>query len=150
MGRNAEATLIAVFAALVAAPVLVAFSWLVIGPQTSGNHGQIALILSLAAMASAFIVARFLLARSAIETYADGVKLGVWSAGGFYLGWLFVFALIPALVGASEGWAAFAAFFLRAAGHVIWSSGGVPLLVGVVGGLLYIAIKRLVLPAPLH
>jgi len=147
MSRNVEATVIAVLAALVAAPVLIAFSWFAIGHQRSGNHVQIPMILSLAAMASAFLAARVLLARSTIETYADGVKLGVWSAVGFYLGWLFVFALIPALVGAAEGWMAFSGFFLRAAGHVIWTSGGVPIVLGVVGGLLYIALKRQLMPA---
>jgi hypothetical protein len=142
MGRNSEATVIAIFAAMIAAPTLVIFSWVVIGPQASGNHVQIALILSVAAMASAFVAARLLLARSRIDTYADGIKLGLWSACGFYLGWLFVFALVPALVGAPDGWMAFLGFFLRAAWYVLWTSGGLPIILGVVGGLLYIAIKR--------
>ena len=146
MGRNAEAAVIAVFAAVVAGPVLAAFNWIVIGPQASGNHIQIALVLSLAAMASAFVAARLILAGSRLESYADGLKLGLWSAGGFYLGWIFVFALIPALVGASDGLGAFLGFFLRATGHVVWTSGGLPVIVGVAGGLLYVAIKRLFMP----
>lgn len=83
MTRTAEAMVIAGFAALVAAPVLAAFSWLVIGPQQSGNHVSIALVLTLAAMAAAFAAARLLLARSAIETWSDGLKLGLWSGVGF-------------------------------------------------------------------
>ena len=97
-------------------------------------------------MAAAFAAARLLLARSAIETWSDGLKLGLWSAVGFYLGWLFVFALVPALVGASDGLSGFLVFFLRASGHVLWSSGGLPLFVGIAGGLIYVALKRRLLP----
>jgi len=146
MGRNTEAAVIAVFAAVVAGPVLAAFSWLVIGPQASGNHIQIALVLSLAAMISAFVAARLMLTGSRLESYADGLKLGLWSAGGFYLGWIFVFALIPALVGAPEGLGIFLGFLLMATGHVVWTSGGLPVIVGMVGGLIYIAIKRRFMP----
>lgn len=147
MTRNAEAMAIAGFAGLVAGPVLAAFSWLVVGPQASGNHLSIALVLTLAAMAATFSAARLLLARSAIETYADGLKLGLWSAAGFYLGWLFVFALIPALVGASDGPIGFLGFFVRASAHVLWTSGGLPLVVGITGGLMYVALKRRLMPA---
>jgi hypothetical protein len=147
MTRTAEALVIAGFAALVAGPVLAAFSWLVIGPQASGNHLSIVLVLTLAAMGASFAAARLLLARSPIETWSDGVKLGLWSAVGFYLGWLFVFALVPALVGASGGLGGFLGFFLRASGHVLRTSGGLPLIVGIAGGLLYIALKRRLMPA---
>lgn len=147
MTRTAEAAVIAAFAGLVAAPVLAAFSWLVIGPQASGNHVSIVLVLTLAAMVSTFAAARLLLARSAIETHSDGLKLGLWSAAGFYLGWLFVFVLVPALVGASDGLSGFLGFFLRALGHVLWTSGGLPLNVGIAGGLMYIALKRRLMPA---
>ena len=147
MTRNGEAMVIAGFAGLVAAPVLAAFSWLVIGPQASGNHLSIVLVLTLAAMVSTFAAARLLLARSAIETWSDGLKLGLWSAAGFYLGWLFVFALVPALVGASDGLSGFLGFFLRASGHVLWTSGGLPLIVGCAGGLVYVALKRRLMPA---
>ena len=146
MGRNTEAAVIALLAAAVAGPVLALFSWLVIGPQASGNHVQIPLVLSLAAMASAFVAARLMLAWAGIESYADGLKLGLWSAGGFYLGWIFVFALIPALVGAPDGLGAFLGFFLRATGHVVWTSGGLPVIVGVAGGLVYVAIKQRLIP----
>ncbi|HUE46625.1 MAG TPA: hypothetical protein VMO81_10260 [Aestuariivirgaceae bacterium] len=147
MTRTAEAMLIAGFAALVAAPVLAAFGWLVIGPQASGNHVSIVLVLTLAAMVSTFVAARLLLARSVVETWSDGLKLGLWSAVGFYLGWLFVFALVPALVGAPDGLSGFVGFFLRASGHVLWISGGLPLIVGIAGGLMYIALKRRLMPA---
>jgi hypothetical protein len=147
MTRNGEAMVIAGFAALVAGPVLAAFSWLVIGPQASGNHVSIAIVLTLAAMVSTFAAARLLLARFSIETWSDGLKLGLWSAVGFYLGWLFVFALVPALVGASDGLSGFVGFFLRASGHVLWTSGGLPLVVGVAGGLMYVALKRRLMPA---
>ena len=146
MTRNAEAMVIAGFAALVSAPVLAAFSWLVIGSQASGMHLSIVLVLALAAMVSTFVAARILLARSAIETWSEGLKLGLWSAAGFYLGWLFVFALVPALVGASDGLSGFLGFILRASGHVLWTSAGVPLIVGIAGGLLYIALKRRLMP----
>jgi hypothetical protein len=146
MGRTTEAAVIALFAAVVAGPVLALFSWIAIGPQASGNHVQIPLALSLAAMVSAFIAARLMLAGAGIESYADGLKLGLWSAGGFYIGWIFVFALIPALVGAPEGPGAFLVFFLRAAGHVLWTSGGLPIIVGVMGGLMYVAIRRRLMP----
>jgi hypothetical protein len=147
MGRNSEAAVIGLFTGVVSAPVVAAVSWVLIGPQASGNHVAIALILALAAMASAFVSARLLLARSAIENYGDGVKLGALSAVGFYFGWLLVFALVPALVGAPGGWAAFLGFFLRAAGHVIWTSGGLPVIVGIAIGLSYIALKRRFMPA---
>ena len=147
MGRNTEALVIALFAGVVAAPILFVFSWIVIGPQPSGNHLNVAVLLSLAGMASAFVAARLLLARAPIVSYADGVRLGLWSAMGFYLGWLLVFAVIPALVGAAGGWAGLLGFFLRAAGHVIWASGGLPIVIGIIGGLLYVALKRRVLPA---
>ena len=146
MTRTAEAMVIAAFAALVAAPVLAAFSWLVIGPQASGNHVSIALVLTLAATVSTFAAARLLLARSAIETWSDGLRLGLWSAAGFYVGWLFVFALVPALIGASDGLSGFLGLFLRASGHVLWTSGGLPLIVGIAGGLMYIALKRRLMP----
>jgi len=147
MTRNAEAVVIAGFAALVAAPVLAAFSWLVIGPQASGNHVSIVLVLTLAAMAAAFAAARLLLARSAIATWSDGLKLGLSSAAGFYLGWLFVFALVPALLGAPDGLSEFVGFVLRASGHVLWTSGGLPLIVGIAGGLMYVTLKRRLMPA---
>jgi hypothetical protein len=147
MTRNVEAMVIAGFAGLVAGPVLAAFSWLVVGPQASGNHVSIALVLTFAAMAAAFATARLLLARSVITTFSDGLKLGLWSAVGFYLGWLFVFALVPALVGASDGLSGFVSFFLRASGHMLWTSGGLPLIVGIAGGLMYIALKRRLMPA---
>ncbi|HSM20403.1 MAG TPA: hypothetical protein VK844_08555 [Hyphomicrobiales bacterium] len=146
MGRNSEAAVIAVFAAVVAGPVLALFSWFAIGPQASGNHVQIPLVLSFAAMASAFVAARLMLARAGIDNYADGLKLGLWSAGGFYLSWIFVFALIPALVGTADGLGAFLGFFLRATGHVVLTSGGLPVIVGAAVGLLYIAIKRRLMP----
>jgi hypothetical protein len=97
-------------------------------------------------MISAFVAARLMLAGSRLESYADGLKLGLWSAGGFYLGWIFVFALIPALVGAPEGLGIFLGFLLMATGHVVWTSGGLPVIVGMVGGLIYIAIKRRFMP----
>ena len=147
MCGTAEALVIAGFAGLVAAPVLAAFSWLVIGPQASGNHVSIELVLTLAAMAAAFAAARLLLTWSAIETWSDGLKLGLWSAVGFYLGWLLVFALVPALVGTSDGLSGFLGFFLRASGHVLWTSGGLPLIVGIAGGLMYVALKRRLMPA---
>ena len=147
MTRNAEAVVIAGFAALVAAPVLAAFSWLVIGPQASGNHVSIVLVLTLAAMAATFAAARLLLARSAIATWSDGLKLGLSSAAGFYLGWLFVFALVPALLGAPDGLSEFVGFVLRASGHVLWTSGGLPLIVGIAGGLMYVTLKRRLMPA---
>lgn len=147
MRRTREAAVIALFAALVATPALVAFSWLAIGPQSSGNHLNVALILSLAAVMSAFVSARLLLARAAIETYADGMKLGLLSSGIFYLGWLFVFALVPALIGAPEGVRGFLGFFLSASGHVVWTSGGLPVIGGVAAGLMYIVIKRRLMPA---
>jgi hypothetical protein len=147
MTRNGEALAIAGFAALVAGPALAAFSWLVIGPQASGNHLSLVVLLTLAAMAAAFAAARLLLARSAIVTRSDGLKLGLWAAVGFYLGWLFVFALIPALVGASDGLSGFLGFLFRATGHVLWTSGGLPLVVGAAGGLVYVALKRRLMPA---
>ena len=146
MTRNAEAMVIAGLAALIASPVLAAFSWLAIGPQASGNHVSIVLVLTLAAMAAGFAAARLLLARSAIETWSDGLKLGLWSAVGFYLGWLFVFALVPALVGAPDGLSGFLGFVLRASGHVLWTSGGLPLIVAISGGLMYIALMRRLMP----
>lgn len=147
MGRNTEAAVIALFSAVVSTPIVAAVSWALIGPQASGNHLGIAIILALSAMASAFVAARLFLARSPIDSYADGVKLGVLSAFGFYFGWLIVFALVPALVGAPDGWGRFLGFFLRAAGHAIWTSGGLPIVVGIAVGLSYIALKRRFRPA---
>jgi hypothetical protein len=147
MGRNTEAAVIGLFTTAVSTPIVAAVSWALIGPQASGNHVGIALILAFAATVAAFVAARLLLARSAIDSYAEGVKLGALSAVGFYFGWLLVFALIPALVGAPDGWAGFLGFFLRAAGHVIWISGGLPVIVGIAIGLSYIALKRRFMPA---
>jgi len=143
MSRNAEAAIVAMFAGIVALPALLAFSWIAIGPQASGNHLAVALALSMAAVASAFVAARFLLIRSRLDTFADGAKLGAWSAVGFYLFWLAIFVGIPALAGAPDGsWSAFATFILRAAWQVLWTSVGLPLVIGVAGGLAYIALKR--------
>ena len=73
MNRNTEAAVVAMFAGIIAVPALLVFSWLVIGPQVSGNHLGIALVMSMAAMASAFVTARLLLVRSRLDTFADGV-----------------------------------------------------------------------------
>jgi len=143
MHRNTEAAVVAMFAGVIAAPALLVFSWLALGPQASDNHLGIALVLSVAAMASAFVTARLLLVRSRLDTFADGVKLGAWAAVGFYLVWIAIFAGVPALVGTPDGtWSAFVDFFLKAAWHVIWTSVGLPMIIGIAGGVAYSALKR--------
>lgn len=143
MGRNAEAAVIAIFAAVVAVPSLAIFSWLAIGPQPSGNHVHIAVFLSMAGALSAFVSARLLLARSGLHAWRDGVKLGLLSALVYYVFWILFFAGVPALVGAPrDSWIAAITFLLRAGWHVIGTSWGVPVIVGVAVGFAYVSVKQ--------
>lgn len=143
MGRNAEAAVIAIFAAVIAVPSLAIFSWLAVGPQPSGNHVHLAVLLSIAGAVAAFVSARLLLARSALYTWRDGLKLGVSSALVFYVFWILLFAGIPALIGAPrDSWIAAISFLLRASWHVMATSRGLPIIIGVAGGLAYVHLKQ--------
>lgn len=143
MGRTAEAALVALFAAGIAVPATVVFTYVAIGPQKSGTHVDIMLALSLAGVASAFVAARLILRGSNLTTYRAGLVLGLWAAFGFYIVWIVIFAGIPALVATYDGrFAEGAGYFAEFTWIVLLASRGLPVAAGVCGGLGYVALKR--------
>jgi hypothetical protein len=143
MSRTTEALVVAVYAGIVTVPALIAFIYLVIGIQASGNHVGILILLSLGSMISTFVVAWLHLGKSGLTTYRAGAIVGIFAGLAFYIFWIGIFGVIPSLVAAmdyrlSEAWQYFAATFWI----VIAESRGIPILVGLLGGLGYIALKQ--------
>ena len=63
----------------------------------------LAVFLELAGMLAAFIAAWRMLAHGRLERYPEGLRLGLWTALGFYFMWVLLFGVIPAFAGLEQG-----------------------------------------------
>ncbi len=143
MTRLGESLLVGCFALVFEAPFLLAMFALVYGWNPNSTQWSLAVLLALAGALAAFLAAFFLLRRRRLAGYGDGVRLGLWAAAGFYLMWVFLFGVIPGIAGLEQGRLAdTAGYFAAIVWIVLKVSYGVPILVGILGGLLYVALKR--------
>ena len=145
MPRALESLLIALFALVFQAPFLAAMFWAVYGADLNYTQWQLAVLLAVAGAVSAFVAAWFMLGRVGLRRYAEGARLGLWSALGFYLMWILLFGVVPAVVGLEQGRLGDSVlYFAEIVWIVLLASRGLPLIVGPLGGLAYVGIKRLV------
>ena len=138
MSRWLQAARITLYAVVLEIAVLSIALPAFVGREAMPRHIGFAAFLSILGAISVFCVVVLGLRHGPIDSAARGARLGLWAAGCFYLGLVFLFGALPSLPAVSEGRIGEAFEFL---GTVLWAiavgSYGLPIIIGVIGGAIY-------------